>query len=69
MQKGMQKGIQKGIQKGMQKGEKRGIEETIKVITLMQQGKSAEEITKQVSLSYEKVKGIVEKISCCESVI
>ena len=43
--------------------EKRGIEETIKVITLMQQGQNAEEIIKQVSLSYEEVKGIVDKMA------
>ena len=60
---GIQEGIQKGMQEGMQKGEKRGIEETIKVITLMQQGNSAEEIIKQVSLSYEEVKGIVDKMA------
>ena len=39
LRQGREMGIQEGMQKGIQKGEKRGIEETIKVITLMQQGK------------------------------
>ena len=54
--------LRQGREMGIQEGEKRGIEETIKVITLMHQGKNAEEISKQVSLSHAEVKGIIAKI-------